>query len=205
MLSFVNRELRLLYDMHFITRAKPFLCFMSPESDFAHVDRIIQHQLDKVRGEPGDRIVLAGLFDKAIPVQIRGDAVDPVVRVDVSVEDDADRFHFILCDLKFSVYQFVAIGGKTTVPFSFLGFLDPAGHRLRADVLPFDLCNSRQYGYHQFSCIFGAVDPVFDTDQIDAKILHRLQRIQNICCIPSEAGEFEDQNVRHTVLAFLNV
>ena len=139
MLSFVNRELRLLYDMHFITRAKPFLCFMSPESDFAHVDRIIQHQLDKVRGEPGDRIVLAGLLDKTVPIQIRSNAVDPVIRVDIPVEDDPDRLCLILCNLELSVYQLVAIRSEASVPLPLFGLLDPASHRLRADVFPLDL------------------------------------------------------------------
>ena len=79
---------------------------MSPKSDFAHVDRIIQHQLDKVRGEPGDRIVLAGLLDKTVPIQIRSNAVDPVIR---DGDDTAEVFDIL--NLKSVNIYGVSLGG----------------------------------------------------------------------------------------------
>ena len=63
-------------------------------------------------------------------------------------------FHFILCNNKFSIFQPISIRCKSTVLFSFSGFLLTSGHRLHSYVLTFHLCYSSNNGYKQFTGFF---------------------------------------------------
>ena len=68
--------------------------------------------------------------------------------------DQTNNLCFVLCDLQFSIYQFIAIWSKPAVPFSFPCFLLTSFHCLHKDILSFNLCHRRQNRNHQLSTIF---------------------------------------------------
>ena len=125
--------------------------------------------------------------------------------MNIAVKDGADHVHFILSNQQFAFFKAVSIRGKATVPFSFTGFLLPSGHRLCPNIFTLYLCHRRKDRNHQLAGIFGTVNAVFHTNQIDAEILHQLQGIQHISGIPAEPGQLEYQHIFHAVFAVLNV
>lgn len=65
-----------------------------------------------------------------------------------------NNYHFILCNDKFSIFQLISIRCKSTVPFSFSGFLLTSSHRLHSYILTFHLCYSSNNRYKQFTGFF---------------------------------------------------
>ena len=125
--------------------------------------------------------------------------------MNVAVINDTNYFHFILCNDKVSVFQFVSIGSETAVPFALTSLLFPSCHCLCADILSLDFCHRRQHRDHQLSCILGAVNAILHADQIDTEILHELQRVQNVRCISAKSGQLKDQHIRNIIFAVLDV
>ena len=125
--------------------------------------------------------------------------------MDVAVINDTDYFHFILCNNKVSVFQFVSIGSETAVPFALTSLLLPSCHCLCADIFSLNLCHRRQHRDHQLSGILGAVNAVLHADQVDTKILHKLQRVQNIRRISAKSGQLKDQHIRNIIFAVLDI
>ena len=177
MLSLVHGELRLLNHVHLISGADLLLCPASAIGDFPHIYRIINDTFHKAGGKTGNSTVLPHLFHKALPVQIFRHAANTIVGVNIAVKDGADHVHFILSNQQFAFFKAVSIRGKATVPFSFTGFLLPSGHRLGPNILTLYLCHRRKDRNHQLAGIFGTVNAVFHTNQIDTEILHQLQGI----------------------------
>ena len=138
-------------------------------------------------------------------VQIPGNACYTIVGMDKAVKNNTDNFHFIVCNRKLAIFQPIAIGCKAAVPFALTGFLFTASHRLSTDVFTFDFSNSRENGNHQFAGIFGTVNAILYANQVDTKILHELQGVQNIGGIASKTGELEYQNIRNAVFTVLHI
>ena len=125
--------------------------------------------------------------------------------MDVAVINNTDYFYFILRNDKISVFQFISIGSKTAVPLALTSLLFPSRHCLCADILSLDFCHRRQHGDHQLSGILGAVNAILHADQVDTKILHELQRVQNIGCISAKSGELKDKHIGNAVFAVLDI
>ena len=138
-------------------------------------------------------------------VQIICHSGQALVGVNIAVIDNSDHFRFVLRNHQITVFEAVAIWSKAAIPFPFTGFLLPSSHCLCPNILTLNFCYRRENGNHQLTGILGAVNAIFHTNQIHAKILHELQGVENISCISSKTGQLEYQYKRNIVLAFLNV
>ena len=205
MLSLVHGKLRLFNHVHLIPGTNLLLCPASAIGNFPHIYRIVNDTFHKAGGKTGNGAVLPQLLHKALPVQIFRHTADTIVGVNIAVKDGADHVHFILSNQQFAFFKTVSIRGKAAVPFSFTGFLLPSGHRLCPNIFTLYLCHRRKDRNHQLAGIFGTVNAVFHTNQIDTEILHQLQGIQNVSGIPAKPGQLEHQHIFHTVFAVLNV
>ena len=205
MLPLIDRELRLLNHVHFISRT--LFLFGSPSaiSDFTHINRIVKHIQHKIPRKSGNGIVLPQLLYIAIPVQIFGNSGNTIAGVDIAVIDDTDNFNLIFSNDEITVFQLVAIGSKAAVPLTLTSLLLSSCHCLCSDILSLNLRNRRQYRNHQLTGILGAVNAIFYANQIDSKILHELQGVQNICCISAKPGELKDEYIRNAIFSILNV
>ena len=80
-------------------------------------------------------------------------------------------------------------------PLALTSLLFTSCHCLCADIFSLNLCHRRQHRDHQLSGILGAVNAILYADQVDTKILHELQRVQNIGCISAKSGELKDKHI----------
>ena len=83
--------------------------------------------------------------------------------------------------------------------------MDTALHGLDTDIFALNLRHSRQDGDHQFARVFGRINAVLHTYQIDAKILHDLKGRKHVRRISAEAGQFEYQNIGHAIFSGFDV
>ena len=125
--------------------------------------------------------------------------------MNITVINNTDYFHFILCNDKIAVFQTITIRSETTIPLALTSLLLPSCHCLSADIFSLYFCHRRQHGDHQFSGVLRAVNAILHADQIDTEILHELQRVQNVRRISAKSGELKDQHIRYAVFAVLNV
>ena len=175
--TIVQHIIFLLYNAVFISCTRNFLVFPSSISQLSTVYRIIQNALYKWSGKCVQCIILSFFLFISMLVQPCSNRRDSHIGMNKFVIDQTNNLCFVLCNLQFSIYQFIAIWSKSIVPFSFPGFLLTSLHCLNKDILSFNLCHRRQNRNHQLSTIFWAVNSIFYTDQIHSKILHPLQRI----------------------------
>jgi len=148
---------------------------------------------------------LPQLLHKPVAVEIFSNSGNALIGMDVAVINNTDYFHFILRNDKVSAFQFVSIGSETAVPFALTSLLLPSCHCLCADILSLDFRHRRQHGNHKLSGILGAVNAILHANQVDTKILHKLQRVQNIGCISAKSGELKDKHIGNAVFAVLDV
>ena len=157
-------------------------------SDISTVHRVSQYLSYKRCREQFSLSVLSGNFSDTMIFKIFRDSVCSGISIDILVEYNPDRFRFFFIDFKLTIYDFISVWRKSTIPFSFTGFLHSSLHSLDTDILFFNLSNSREDGDDQFSGILGRVNAIFNAYQIDAVILHNLQCIKYIGSISSKAG-----------------
>ena len=141
----------------------------------------------------------------AVVFQIFCNSVCANIRVHILVIDDSDCLRFFLVDHQFPIHQPIPIGSKAAVPAALPCFLDSALHGLDTDIFTLNLRHSRQDRDHQFARVFGRINAIFYTYQIDAKILHDLKGRKHVRRISAKARQFEHQNIRHAVFSGFDV
>ena len=109
--------------------------------DFPAVNRIFQNSADQRRIKQGIFPVLPLDFVNPVGCKIFCKTVCTGICMHILVKNHADCRCFFLIDEKLSLFQLIAVGRKTAVPFPFTGFLDSALHGLHTDILTLNLCN----------------------------------------------------------------
>ena len=149
--------------------------------------------------------ILPGNFTDVVVLQIFCNSVCADIRMHILVINGADRLRFFLVDNQFPIDQLIPIGGKAAIPAALPCLLDAALHGLNTDIFALNLRHSGQDGDHQFARVFGRINAIFYTYQIDAKILHDLKGRKHVRRISAKAGQFEHQNIRHAVFSGFDV
>ena len=141
--TFINRIFVLLYDMILIAGSCNFLILATTISELSAVNRIVQNQFDKMCREHIQGIVLTFFLHITMFIQIICYRRCSHGCIHIFVVDNANYFCFIFCNQKFSIFQFISIRSKTTIPFAFTSFLSAAFHCLNKDIFTLNLCNRR--------------------------------------------------------------
>ena len=175
------------------------------KGDFSAVDRVLQNFLDRAGRKQGVLSVLSLDLGNSMVFQILGYPRRPHVGVYILIEDRPNGRCFLLIDFQLAINQTVAVRCKAAVPAAFPCFLDAAFHGLDTDVLPLDLCHSRQNRNHQLARVFRRINAILHADQVHTKILHHLQGGQHIRSIAAKPGKLEHQHIGNTILAGLDV
>ena len=85
--------------------------------------------------------ILPLYFMNTVIFKVFCNTISANIRMYVLVKDYSDSFCFFHTNLEFAVYQLITIWRKSTVLFSFAGFLDTPFHCLDTDIFPFNLGN----------------------------------------------------------------
>lgn len=149
-------------------------CSSPAVSNFTTVNGIFQNSANQ--GCIKQRIfsILPLNFVDTVIGKVFRKSVSSYIGMHILVKDNADCLGFFLVDIQHTFFQFVSVGSKTTVPFTLTSFLDSAFHRLNTDILTLNLGNRRKHGNHQLTGIFGRINAILHTNQIDIEILHHL-------------------------------
>ena len=195
----------LLHQLILVPCAAHFFRFAASIGNLAAVHRIFQNQANQMCVKQGIPPILPGNLADTVVFQIFCNSVCANIRVHILVIDDSDCLRFFLVDHQFPIHQPIPIGSKATVPAALPCFLDSALHGLDTDIFTLNLRHGRQDRDHQFARIFGRINAILNTHQINAKILHDLKGGKHIRRISAKAGQFEHQNIRHSVFSGFDV
>ena len=175
--------------------------------DLSDIDRIGQDCFDQRFCKMGEISLTQLALLVAVLVQIPADCLNPHSLVGVQVKDNSDNLRVLGLNRQGIIFfiEFIAERSRTSVPFSFTGFLLSPLHGLHQDVFTLYFRHCREDCDRQLTGISGGINSVLHTDQVYTVVLDILQGVKDICRITPETGKFKYQNVLHSVAVIGNV
>ena len=131
-------------NMIFISCSWYFFIMSASVSYFSEIYRIINNANDKCTGESFKFVVMPLDFPIAVLIQPICDLLCPHGCGSVFIEYDFNNFCFIWFNQQFTILKLIPIWSKSTVPFTFTGFLTATFHCLHQNVFPLDLGHGRK-------------------------------------------------------------